>query len=163
MLIKAFIEGGKVAQLAKVGNKSVECEASVPYTSVAFVDARSPAAKNIKRGSYVEQGSDGEYVFTLPDPAPTPEPAPPKVSAIEFKLLWTPFERVALNKLRESDELLADFWSLIEDPRLTQVDLGLSSTQQAVTYAVQKLVELGEVSADAEATRVDEVLSGKMQ
>lgn len=97
-------------------------------------------------------------------PAPAaPEPEAPKVSPIEFKLLWKPTERVNLRTLRETDPILADFWELVEDPRMTQVDLGLTSTQQAVTYAVRKLVENGTIAAADEATRVAEILAGQQQ
>ena len=95
-----------------------------------------------------------------PEPQPEPTPEPAKVSPIEFKLLWRPTERVNLRTLRETDPFLEDLWELVEDPRITQVDLGLTSTQQAVTYAVQKLVENGTIAAADEATRVAEILAG---
>lgn len=129
-----------------------------PDLAVEFVEV----PEQVGRGWLL--GEDGSWTAP-PERGPKPEtkPKPPKVSAIEFKLLWTPTERVALNKLRETDDLLADFWALIEDPRLTQVDLNLASTKQAVTYAVEKLVEVEEISEDSKESRKKEVLSGKLQ
>lgn len=68
---------------------------------------------------------------------PTPDPAAPDVvyptvSAIEFKLLFTSPERVAIKA--SGDPVVQDFFSLVEDPRLTSVRLGLKSTQDALAY-----------------------------
>ncbi|MDW5419055.1 hypothetical protein R6242_21010 [Iodobacter sp. CM08] len=67
--------------------------------------------------------------------------APTKVlllSPPEFKLLFLPAERVAIKALRATDEYIADFFSIIDDPRLTQVDLSLQSTRLALTYLEEK-------------------------
>ena len=75
-----------------------------------------------------------------PEPAPTPEPTeppapiPPKVSPVEFKLLFTSPERVAIKAARATDPILDDFYDIVEDPRLTQVDLALASVQSALDY-----------------------------
>jgi len=65
-----------------------------------------------------------------------PAVAAPLVSPVEFKLLFTAQERVAIKQLRATDELLEDFMSIIEDPRLTHVNLGLSSVIEGVDYLV---------------------------
>ena len=67
----------------------------------------------------------------IPEPV-TPEVVYPTVSAIEFKLLFTSPERIAIKT--SVDPVVADFYSLIEDPRLTSVSLGLKSTQDALAY-----------------------------
>ena len=73
-----------------------------------------------------------------------------KVSPIEFKLLFTAPERVAIKA--STDAIAQDFFSLIEDPRLTQVDLGLQSVKDAIGYlAQQELIE---------PARVGQILSG---
>ena len=88
------------------------------------------------------------------DPEPL-EPTPPKVSPVEFKLLFTPAERVAIKAARSADPVIDDFYDIIEDPRLTHVDLGLASTQAALGYlASQGLIE---------ETRVAVILSGTLQ
>ena len=79
----------------------------------------------------------------------------PRVSPIEFKLLFTLQERLAINKVRDTDPVLDDFFGLIEDPRLTFVDLGLQSTRDAIGYlAAQGLIG---------AERVEQILAGVMQ
>ena len=69
---------------------------------------------------------------------PAPEPTYAKVSPVEFKLLFTPQERVAIKAARANDPVIDDFYDIVEDPRLTFVDLGLQSTQDALSYLVQQ-------------------------
>lgn len=86
-----------------------------------------------------------------PEPEPTPEPTPapteaPKVSTIEFKLLFTSGERIAIKS--STDPVVQDFYEITNDPRLTHVDLGLRSTQDAIAYLVHVGI-LTQVRADA--------------
>lgn len=88
------------------------------------------------------------------EPAPV-EPSYPKVSPIEFKLLFTAQERVAMKVARENDPMLDDFFSIVDDPRLTFVDLGLASTQGALMYLTSlTLLAPG---------RMEEILTGEFQ
>ena len=96
-------------------------------------------------------------VFQPPAPPPVPEPTVtyPKVSPIEFKLLFTPQERVAIKVARQTDPVIDDFYDIVEDPRLTHVDLGLASTQSALDYlTAQGLLAEG---------RKAEILQGAVQ
>ena len=77
------------------------------------------------------RNEDGEWEA----PAPSPSEAT-KVSPVEFKLLFTSAERVAIKAARASDTVIDDFYDIVEDPRLTFVDLGLQSTQDALSYMV---------------------------
>jgi len=91
----------------------------------------------------------------IPDPVPVepPAPVPPKVSPVEFKLLFTAPERVAIKA--STDPIVQDFFSIVEDTRLTHVDLGLQSTQDALSYLeAQGLIAAG---------RKDEILTGVVQ
>lgn len=89
-------------------------------------------------------------------PPPEPEvPVPSKVSPVEFKLLFTPQERVAIKAVQATDPMVADFYEIVEDPRLTHVDLGLASVQQALTY----LMKLGLLAPD----RLEKILMGTLQ
>lgn len=98
----------------------------------------------------------GEWEAPAPTPEPTPAPTEsPKVSPVEFKLLFTPQERVAIKAARATDPVIDDFYDIVEDPRLTHVDLGLQSTHGALSYMVS-------VGLLTEARR-DEILSGKAQ
>jgi hypothetical protein len=102
------------------------------------------------------RNEEGEW--EAPTPTPEPEPTPseaPKVSPVEFKLLFTSQERVAIKAARATDPVIDDFYDIVEDPRLTFVDLGLQSTQDALTYMVAQ----GLLTED----RRSEILSGKVQ
>ena len=90
---------------------------------------------------------------TPPDPV-APVVAPPKVSPVEFMLLFTSQERVAIKAARSSDPIIDDFLDVIEDPRLTVVDLGLGSTVSAINY----MVYAGKLTAERKA----EILTGVM-
>ena len=61
-----------------------------------------------------------------------------EVSPVEFKLLFTPEERIALRTARATDAVLQDFFDIAENPRLTKVKLTLSSTIAALDYMVSK-------------------------
>ena len=91
-------------------------------------------------------------------PEPEPQeaapvvPGPIKVSPVEFKLLFTAPERVAIKAMRATDPVIDDFYEVVEDPRLTHVDLGLKSTRDAIGYlAAQNLIT---------AERATEILAG---
>lgn len=82
-------------------------------------------------------------------------PAAVRVSPVEFKLLFTAPERVAIKAARATDPIVDDFYDIVEDPRLTFVDLGLQSTQDALSY----LVSLTLITAE----RRTEILAGNAQ
>lgn len=97
--------------------------------------------------------ADGELTKrTIPMPVPQ-TPIPPRVSPIQFKMLFTPQERLAIKTARADAPMLDDFFELIDDPRLTYVDLALQSVQGALAY----LVEL-ELLTEA---RVAEIIIGQ--
>lgn len=77
------------------------------------------------------------------------------VSPVEFMLLFTPRERVTIKAARTSDPVIEDFFDIVEDPRLTHVDLGLQSTRQALGYLAAK----GLIAPE----RIPEMLSGQVQ
>jgi len=91
---------------------------------------------------------DGEWVNPAPAEPPAPAPVPaaaPKVSPVEFKLLFTVLERVAIKA--STDPIVQDFFSIVEDTRLTHVDLGLQSTKDAIGYLQSKGLLTGERAA----------------
>ena len=67
----------------------------------------------------------------IPEPAPV---IPPKVSPVEFKLLFTSGERIAIATARKTNPVLEDAYDILEDPRLTYVDLSLASNQGLIDY-----------------------------
>lgn len=99
---------------------------------------------------------DGEW---LPPPQietpVAPVPVPPKVSPVEFLLLFTFAERVAIKAARATDPLVDDLFSLVEDPRLTFVNLALQSTQDALSYLASKTL--------ITAVRIPEILTGQIK
>lgn len=95
---------------------------------------------------------DGQW--SAPDPAPQPEPTPtyPKVTPVEFKMLFTCAERIAIKEARTTDPVIDDYFDIVEDPRLQVVDLGLHSVQEGVHY----LQSTGILTED----RVSQILAG---
>ena len=93
---------------------------------------------------------------TPPEPVLVdPVAIPAKVSPVEFKLLFTPQERVAIKQARAVDPVIDDFYDIVEDHRLTHVDLGLQSTQAALDYLTMKgLIAVG---------RKDQIIVGAVQ
>ena len=100
---------------------------------------------------------DAKGVWTAPEPAALPElvAEAPKVSPVQFKLLFSPQERVAIKAARATDPVIDDFFDIVEDTRLTFVDFGLQSTKDAIAYLASKnlLTE----------ARAAEVLSGVLK
>lgn len=114
-----------------------------------YTDVPPPAAGMMFMGG---QWTDGQ---PRPLPPASAAASAPKVSPVEFKLLFTAPERVAIKTARSSDPVLDDFFDIIEDPRLTHIDLGLQSTRDAIGY----LAEQGLIGAE----RVEQILAGVMQ
>ena len=83
----------------------------------------------------------------VPEPVDPPAPVvvPPKVSPVQFKLLFSPQERVAIKT--STDPVVQDFFEIVNDPRLTYVDLGLQSTMDAIGYLQSEGLLTGERAA----------------
>lgn len=95
---------------------------------------------------------DGAWSAPAPTPQPEPEPTYPKVTPVEFKMLFTSAERIAIKVARETDPVIDDYFDIVEDPRLQVVDLGLHSVQEGVHY----LKTTGILTED----RVSQILAG---
>lgn len=106
----------------------------------------SPVPDDVTVGSL--RLGDGSWQIAGPAPQPEAAQSAPKVSPVEFKLLFTPQERVAMRAARATDPVIADFFDVIDDPRLTYVDLGLQSTQDAIAYLVGSSYLTGERGAE---------------
>lgn len=108
---------------------------------------------NVKQGWVRIDG-----VWSAPTPAPQPEPEPeqvyPKVTPVQFKLLFTSPERVAIKAARATDPVVDDLWDLVEDPRMEYVDFGLKSVRDSIEY----LATAGLIAPE----RVAEIISGKL-
>lgn len=117
----------------------------------------------VKRGWRL--GEDGTW-SAPPAPEPfepaEPESQRPKVGPVEFKLLFTSAERLTLKELRNTDAALADFFEIIEDPRLQYIDLSLGSTAAGVDHCLSLLVN-AEILTESEAeARREQILSGTL-
>ena len=90
-----------------------------------------------------------------PEPGPEPAPVYPIVSPVEFKLLFLPQERIAIEVAKADDPVLQDFYTIIDDPRLTCVDLSWMTVQNGIDY----LIGMGLVASD----RREQILTGAFQ
>ena len=94
--------------------------------------------------SFIDQIKDeyDEIVEVVP-PVPTEPVEIPDltfyiISPVQFKLLFTSEERVAIKSARTTDPVIDDFFDIIDDPRLSEVNLNLTSTIDALKYLVTK-------------------------
>ena len=129
---KAWIENNRIRDIAP-GDP-----ADLYHPDVAkFYDTSVP--DNAENGWTLENGiwTAPPAPEQLPEPIPVPTEAP-KVSPVEFKLLFTSAERVAIKAARQADPVIDDFYDIVEDPHLTYVDLGLQSTKDAIGYLQSK-------------------------
>ena len=84
---------------------------------------------------------DGSKWVNPPAPPAPPAPVPQyrtTLTAMEFKMLFTVQERVAIKSARATDPYVEDFWSMVEDPRLQEVILTLQPNIDAIHYLVSK-------------------------
>jgi hypothetical protein len=137
--MKAWIENGIIRDIAHAEPSEIF------HTDIAkFYTADVP--DNAENGDTFENG-----VLTK-KPVVEVTPVAPKtttLSPIEFKLRFTAPERVAI--YQSTDLIVKDFVSLLDDVRLTKVDLTLPSTTDAIDYLISiNLVE---------ANRKDEILA----
>ena len=122
---------------------------------VELLNDQGKAASNVEVPDTVQPGwrlVDGSWVAPEVTPAPEPVPAYPQVSPVEFKLLFTSAERIAIKEARTTDPVIDDYFDIVEDPRLQAVDLGLHSVQEGVHY----LQSTGILTED----RVGQILAG---
>ena len=132
--MKAWIENNRVREICK-GNPS---ELYHPDIAKNF---DTDVSDDVEVGAKL---IDGEWVNPAPIEPVEPEIVYEKVSPIEFKMLFTMSERLAINPLKQTDEIIKDWFEILDDARLTFVDLGLKSTQDGLSY----LVTLGILTED---------------
>lgn len=128
---KAWIENDRIRDLVS-GNPTELFHPEI----AAFYDTEVP--DDAANGDGWVNGQLVKPEPEAPVETPAPEPTYAKVSPVEFKLLFTPQERVAIKAARANDPVIDDFFDIVEDPRLMFVDLGLQSTQDALSYLVQQ-------------------------
>lgn len=145
---KAWIENGAIRDICHGNpNELYHPDVAKFYTA----DVPDDAANG--------DGWDGTTLTkpVIPEPAPVepPAPVPPKVSPVEFMLLFTSPERIAIKAARQTDPVIDDWLDIVQDPRLTHVDLGLKSTHDALDYlTAQGMLDAG---------RKDEIIANTPQ
>jgi len=80
---------------------------------------------------YQSQYDSVEEVIQTTVPVTTTERVT-RVSPVEFKLLFLSSERIALRN--STDPVIQDFYDIVDDPRLTFVDLTIPATTDALLY-----------------------------
>lgn len=147
MLRKVFTKDNKVIAVSVIG--SMEMSPNVTHIQTDEFQIVSDDSILVESGYSFIGG-----VYQKPvEQVVAPEDI--KVSPVEFKLLFTAAERVAMKLVRATDPVIDDFFDIVEDPRLTHVNLSLSSTIAAVGYLeTVRLIAPG---------RKEEILSGTMQ
>ena len=146
----AWIENNKIRDIVEVD----------PFTIFHADVAKNYSTEvedNVKDNAELIDGVWVNPVTPEPDPdyeIPEPEKVYPKVTPLEFKMLFTSQERIAIKEAKATDAILQDGFEILDDPRLTMVDLGLASVQGLIDYMVT--LEL------LTTERADEIKSGIM-
>ena len=146
----AWIENNKIRDIVEVDPFTV-------FHADVAKNYNTEVEDNVEDNAELVDGVWVNPVTPEPDPdyeIPEPEKVYPKVSPLEFKMLFTSQERIAIKEAKATDEILQDGFEILEDPRLTVVDLGLASVQGLIDY----MVTLGLVATE----RADEIKSGIM-
>jgi hypothetical protein len=100
---------------------------------------------------------DGEaWTKYVPPELPAVLPVPPVVTPPEFKLLILD-ELPEIMEAAQTDIKIAAFMEVVNDPRLTEVDLSLKSVQNGLKYCLKQIGRTDTVISE----RMDEILSGK--
>lgn len=143
---KAWIENGAVREVC-VGNPE---ELYHPDFAVKF-DTDVP--DETLPGATLVNGVWTNPTVVVPEPLPPPEFVPPMVSAIQFKMLFTTPERIATKA--STDPVIQDSYELLNDPRVSVVDLSLKSIQDLLDY----MTLLGIIAEGRKA----EILTGEVK
>lgn len=128
-----------------------------PVVAAEFV----AVADEVETGAVVNADGDWSFPSVGPSVESTTEEGV-KVGPTEFKLLWTSEERLRLKALRTSDDVIDDFWEIIDDSRLQWVNLGLQSTKRAIDYCIDQLVQSSIINSDEVDMRRNQIFSAQM-
>jgi hypothetical protein len=101
------------------------------------------------------KNGDAWVKYIPPVPPEVVAPKPPVVTPPQFKILILEWLG-AIYKAAQDDIVIDTFVKIIDDPRLTEVDLALNSVQTGLKYALQKIG----LSDDQIAAAMTKVLSG---
>lgn len=106
-------------------------------------------------GTWDRKNADGSWTKYAPLQAEPASSAAPIVTPAQFKMLMLA-DLPEIIPLKSTDATVAAFFNVVDDPRLTEVNLGLGSVQNGIKYCLQKIGR-----TDAQVTqRMSEILSG---
>ena len=120
-----FVKDGVV-----IGLGAAYMEDAIVHCDIAGAVAYQVTNETVVDVGWIIDVSSSDPVFQ------PPVNALQRVSPVQFKLLFTVEERVAIKT--SDDPIVKDFFEIVNDPRLTFVDLALESTQQALAYLESK-------------------------
>jgi hypothetical protein len=145
----ARIENGVVIEVF-IPQEGFTLEESFPK---AFADLFTEVPDNITPHSTV----NNKGVWTVAEVPVEPSPAAdfPVITPMTFKMLFTSAERIAIKSKVTTDPIIEDWWSIVNEPNLTEVNLNLTSTQEALDY----LIEVGVLEED----RKIQILTGQVK
>jgi len=125
-----------------IANRVVELIATDPAVTLHpdLAAAFQPAPPGIEAGA---ERVDGVWVNPAALPPPPP-PSPPSAPGIgtrrptppQFMTLFTAGERIAIRS--SGDAIVQDFLSLIDDPRMAEIDLDSPPVGQGLGYLVSQ-------------------------
>lgn len=129
-----------------IGNVAVDvCENPEQIYHPALLDEFVDVPDNVKNGWTL---IDGEWAEPVPAVIPDPPAEVPErvtvISPIAFKLRFSAEKRIAIAAARTNNPVIDDLWSLLDDPRYTEVDL----TSETIINAVQHLQSVDLITAD---------------
>lgn len=133
----------RIIQSVAVDVSSTPSESFHPDIAAEFVEVPD----KVDRGWVFSGGK-----WSAPAPPEPQKPVYPVVTPMTFKMFLTSAERIAIKRLVPTDEVIDDWWNIVNDPELTEVDLNLESARDALDY----LITLGVLTADRKA----EILAG---
>jgi len=148
-----ILAGPTIVALANAAEQDAEGvtteDARYPW-SAGITEVRGVAAALVPAdfapGRY--EWRDGAFA-RRPDPPPPPEPAPGPLTRLQFKLLLTPEERIAIRA--SADPVVVDFLDLLQDAQEVRLD-------DPNTVAGTRYMEGAGLLA---AGRADAILSGR--
>ena len=121
---KAWVENGKIRDIAH-GNPSELFHPDIAVHYDTDVPDDAIVGAELVDGVWVNPVIDTVIEATIVAPLPL-------LSPVEFKMLFTAEERIAIKN--STDPVVQDFFELINDARLTQVDRNLQSVKDAIAY-----------------------------
>lgn len=124
-MIKAWVENGVIREVCA----GIPAELYHPDIAVLYNTDVPDGAQNgdLWDGATLTKPLPPESVPVVPA-----APVYPRVSAIEYKMLFTPQERISVKT--STDPIIQDLSELLGDPRVLTVDLNLASIQSALDY-----------------------------